>query len=288
MASNLKDTDYLELRKHDNVRFFATVQQILEEHSEGNQQAVFSEIVHMYNPDMSVREMIIMITQNSIYMLDSRAELKSQYSIGDLSEFILVKANPSIFAMSFTNGKAPLILRSIRRAELMLFVMQPRQQSLMKPKVVKGDTIKILMTSRKTKLLELDKAPNIVGPRISPDDFSLADQSNVFANAMAKGHMDKMSKGLLKKKANWKNKFVVLSNIGLLYFESVTEAPKGFIPIVDSTQLVEVNPEEVAGDKTVFRLTHAQKQLTLRCRSLTEYRIWMKAIRALQKETVTK
>ena len=72
---------------------------------------------------MSVREMIIMITQNSIYMLDSRAELKSQYSIGDLSEFILVKANPSIFAMSFTNGKAPLILRSIRRAELMLFVM---------------------------------------------------------------------------------------------------------------------------------------------------------------------
>ena len=37
MASNLKETDYLELRKPANVRFYATVQSILEEYSEGNQ-----------------------------------------------------------------------------------------------------------------------------------------------------------------------------------------------------------------------------------------------------------
>ena len=63
----------------------------------------------------------------------------------------------------------------------------------------------------------------------------MADLSNVFANAMAKGHMSKMSMGLLKKKVNWKNVFVVLSNVGLLYFENVTEAPKGFMPIISST-----------------------------------------------------
>ena len=64
----------------------------------------------MYNPNLSVTEMIILITSQSIYLLDRRCNLKSRYNIEDLSEIILVKANPSFFAMSFLQGLPPLIL----------------------------------------------------------------------------------------------------------------------------------------------------------------------------------
>ena len=52
---------------------------------------MFSEIVQMYTPNLSVTEMIIIITSQSIYMLDRRCNLKSRYSVEDLSEIILVK-----------------------------------------------------------------------------------------------------------------------------------------------------------------------------------------------------
>ena len=63
----------------------------------------------------------------------------------------------------------------------------------------------------------------------------MAESGNLFANALAKGLMDKKSTGRLKIKQSWKSVYVVLSNIGLLYFDSVTEAPKDFMPIVSST-----------------------------------------------------
>ena len=77
----------------------------------------------MYTPDLSVMEMIIIVTPQSIYLLDCRCNLKSRYSIDDLSEIILVKSNPSFFALSFLHGLAPLVLQSFRRAEAMVYLL---------------------------------------------------------------------------------------------------------------------------------------------------------------------
>jgi len=54
--------------------------------------------------------MVILITNQSIYLLDRKCNLKSRHEIKELAEIILVKANPSIFALSFYNGLPPLIL----------------------------------------------------------------------------------------------------------------------------------------------------------------------------------
>ena len=77
----------------------------------------------MYNAALSVTEMIILVTSQSIYMLDTRCNLKSRHSIEDLSEIILIKSNPCFFALSFVNGQVPLILQSFRRAELMIYIL---------------------------------------------------------------------------------------------------------------------------------------------------------------------
>ena len=77
----------------------------------------------MYNANLSVTEMVILITAQSIYVLDRRCNLKSRYNIDDLSEIILVKANPCFFALSFLHGLAPLVMQSFRRAELMIYVL---------------------------------------------------------------------------------------------------------------------------------------------------------------------
>ena len=101
--------------------------------------------------------MIILITAQSIYILDRLCNMKSRYEIKFLTEIILVKANPCFFALSFSNGP-PLVLESFRRAELMVYVLSQRQNTNPKPKVAVGDAIKIYLSSGRMKMLEFDKA----------------------------------------------------------------------------------------------------------------------------------
>ena len=50
-------------------------------------------------------------------------------------------------------------------------------------------------------------------------------------------------------------------------------------------RLIEVDPDEVGGATTVFRLEHTRKYITFKCGSLSEFRSWTKAIKSLHEET---
>lgn len=82
----------------------------------------------------------------------------------------------------------------------------------------------------------------------------------------------------------WNRVFVVLSNVGLLYFKDALEAPMDLFPVIDC-ELVDVNPDEVDGDLTVFRLEYSRKQVTFKCSSLSECNSWIKAVKKLKQET---
>ena len=156
-TSNRKDFDYLRLRKADNIRLYRPVQAILEEKGESNQLAVFSEIVQMYDTKLNQTEMIIMITNKSIFLLDCRCNIKRHIEIKNLSQIILVKANPSFFTLSFLYGEAPLILESFRRAELMVFTLALRENSNPKPSVIATDALNLSLKSGKTIMLDFSK-----------------------------------------------------------------------------------------------------------------------------------
>ena len=87
------------------------------------------------------------------------------------------------------------------------------------------------------------------------------------------GYLYLLSRTLFGKN-KWNRFFVVLSNIGLIYFKDPMETPVDLYPILNC-QLIEVDPDEVGGATTVFRLeqnNNTQKQVTFRCASLIEFR----------------
>ena len=79
----------------------------------------------------------------------------------------------------------------------------------------------------------------------------------------------------------------MLSNVGLLYFKDIQESPVDLFPIL-GCQIDEVEPAQVGGATTVFRLQYASKRVTFKCFSLTEFDVWIKSIRKLQEETEAK
>ena len=165
----------------------------------------------------------------------------------------------------------------------MIYLLSQREKSPTKPKVIVGDAIKLFMKSGKIKLLEFDKALQNVGLVTSTQKRVAATSLlNNFVNALALGYLELMSKGMFGK--NWNRFFVVLSNVGLIYFKDPMEAPVDLFPILNC-RLIEVDPDEVGGATTVFRLEHTRKQVTFRCGSLSEFRSWTKAIKTLHEET---
>ena len=226
----------------------------------------------MYDTSLTATEMIIMITNKNIYLLDCRCNIKRRIDISSLSDIILVKANSSFFALSFLYGQAPLILESFRRAELMVFTLSLRENSNPKPKVLVGDALNLFMKSGKTILLDFDKALPCHAPSKKLEKLTHLD--NCYKNASLFGFLDLNIKGFLGKN-KWPRNFVVLTNVGLIYFEGnhldLNDKTFGFVPInIPDFRVVEVDSSEAGGALTVFGLEHGGKRrVTLRCSSLT-------------------
>jgi len=103
-------------------------------------------------------------------------------------------------------------------------------------------------------------------------------QLNNFCNSLNSGYLDKMKPGFFGK-ANWKQKFVVLSNVGLLYFKDPLGKPQDLFPVIDC-EIVKI-PLEQLNEKFAFKLVYSRKTLTFRCSSMSEFDAWFKAIRRL-------
>ena len=76
-------------------------------------------------------------------------------------------------------------------------------------------------------------------------------------NSIMSGYLDHFVKGFFGKN-NWPRSYVVLTNVGLLYFKGKDfdhVEDVGFVPInVDDLRVVEIDPNEVGGAMTVFSL----------------------------------
>ena len=70
------------------------------------------------------------------------------------------------------------------------------------------------------------------------------------------------------KKVKWEIVFVVLSNVGLLFFDKKIEKPTELIPILNS-HIEFIHPSQVEGCTTVFSFTIPKRRLVFRCYSLS-------------------
>ena len=73
-------------------------------------------------------------------------------------------------------------------------------------------------------------------------------------------------------KSKWKRYFVVLSNVGLLFFNDPQDAyPKKIFPL-NGGFVYAVDPAEVDGSLKVFKVEcDAQTEVTLKCASLSDF-----------------
>jgi PH domain len=108
-------------------------------------------------------------------------------------------------------------------------------------------------------------------------------QLNNFANAINSGYLKMATRAFLGTK--WEERFVVLTNVGLLYFADPHHPPLDLFPVLDC-EIVKVPSNEVKGDENTFKLVYLTKHVTFQCSSRAEYENWTKQIKKLQQVTV--
>ena len=131
--------DYLSLRNSKNLRFYIQVKKIMKKFGEEDSKAVFSELVVRHATDR--KELIILVTSEMLYLFDRNCNLKCRQRLANLSEIVLVKANPCIVALLFDKG-LKLILETVRRTEIVIFILSQRAGKDPKPTVSRGDCIR--------------------------------------------------------------------------------------------------------------------------------------------------
>ena len=131
------------------------------------------------------------------------------------------------------------------------------------------------MLSGKTRLLEFNKELQKQGNVSESQRRLLANsQLNNFVNALACGYLEVMQKGLFGK-IYWQRHYVVLSNVGLLYFKDPLQSQCDLFPILNC-EMHEIDPSTVNGETTVFRLENGRRNITFKTGSLSEYSSWTK------------
>ena len=111
---------------------------------------------------------------------------------------------------------------------------------------------------------------------------------NNFVNAVLTGYLDLLSKTVFGQR-KWEPKYVVLTNIGLLYFDDPSkEPPEDLFPVLDGD--IKSGDIVVTGldyDNT-FKIVNSRKEAVFRCSSSQQLREWKVAIVKLQAEAQKK
>jgi hypothetical protein len=98
-------------------------------------------------------------------------------------------------------------------------------------------------------------------------------QLNNFANAINSGYLKMLTNTFLIG-TRWEERFVVLTNVGLLYFTDPHQAPLDLFPVLDC-EIVKVPPNEVKGNECTFKLIYLTKNVTFQCSNAAEFANWL-------------
>ena len=94
------------------------------------------------------------------------------------------------------------------------------------------------------------------------------------------GYLDKKSESWFR---SWTEKFCVLTNVGLIYYNDPQKRPRNLFPIIDG--LVVQLAESVYNKKYVFKLKSFSFEIIFAAKSKEEYESWMTEINKLQTES---
>ena len=119
-----------------------------------------------------------------------------------------------------------------------------------------------------TETIEFEKMINTTLLNVYKDRV-LGPQFQNFINAAQCGYLEKMSRNIFGR-CSWHRYFVVLSNVGIMYFTDPAGSPLELFQLLDC-KFEMVDPDDVDGCTTAFRLLYPLQQVTFRCETLSEY-----------------
>lgn len=236
----------------------------------------------MYKIDSSLNKTkrILIATQQNVYQLSINLSLIVKIPIKDISGITLIKTSSAMLAIH-VNKNYDFLIETIRRTELIVFLINIFDNNQwQRPELIQSNGLRLLRT-KKQEILDFDPAKSDISKN-NKQLFTHLISTN-FINAMMVGYLDKRSDNWFR---SWSEKFCVLTNVGLLYYNDPQKRPRNLFPTIDA-QIIAVS-EGMYHRKYVFQMKSFTFDITFACKSKEDYEKWMNALSQLQKDTENK
>lgn len=184
----------------------------------------------MYKIDshLNKTKRILFATQNNVYQLSLNLSLVVKIPIKDITGMTLIRTSSAMLAIHVSKAY-DFLMETMRRTELIVFLINIFDNNLWeRPELIQSNGLKLLKT-KKQEILDFDPAKQDLSHKNKQLFSHLI--SNNFLNASMVGYLDKRSENWFK---TWSEKFCVLTNVGLLYYNDPQKRPRNLFPTIDS------------------------------------------------------
>ena len=258
--------DFLSLRQSKEIIL------LLDKYNDNSTSyETFSDNIFLINGNYEKNKFILYITSNYIYILDKISlQPKKIFLRKNLLKLTISIKNCNMIVFHF-NGKEDIVIEILRRLELLYYL-----RDLLN---LKGG--KLLFKYSDEFNVKMDGLYFTMNVRASINTIA-----QNFQNSIKFNYLYKLSPGFLNYGRTFKEKFVVLSNVGLLYFDDPSNPPKKLIPI-NGSEIKKID-ENVYKRKYCFEIRCLNKQnYIFAANSENDLNDWLKAFELL-KETYLK
>lgn len=258
----LNSYDFLTLRKNQ------IIQKLLDKNSDNSSSyEMFSDNVFLLHDNYKKSKRTIFITCEAIYILKPDTYvIKQKFKRELLKKFTISNKNCNMIAFHFTKGD-DLVIEILRRLELLYYFRDLYKfKSFGKLAFKYSDEFNIKKSGRYFTM------------KVYVSNDTVAQN---FQNAEKLDYLYKMTEGFFSYSFN--EKLVVLTNIGLLYFDDPTKPPKKLIAIVGS----EINKceEKKYGRKFCFEIKTLNKEhIVFAAKTEEDLNDWINAFNKMKEQ----
>ena len=211
-TSVISSYDFLSIRKNQTIQ---TLLDQLEDYSSSYE--MFSDNVYVMEDKGKKSKRTLFITSRTIYIFRSDLTIKQKFARDKLKKFTISNLNCNMIAFHFSKGD-DLVIEILRRLELLYYF-----RDLYHFKNFGKIGFKF------SNEFNIKKDGRYFTMKVNVSDSAVAQS---FQNAIKLDYLFKMRSGMFS--YSFVEKLVVLTNVGLLYFDDPTKPPRKLIAIVGS------------------------------------------------------
>ena len=252
---NIISFDFLHLFSNDKI-----IDLLLKKEDHCVLNEIFSDIIYLLDENEEKYKYILFITKKCIYIIEPITyKIKYTYMRNILSRFTISNNNCNIIVFHFNVGN-DLVIMTLRRAELICYFL----------KISNKDKNEFNLRFKYADEFNIKKDGRYFTQNIKSSMNST--QFN-FQSAIKLGYLVKINEGYIFNQ--YHEKLVVLTEVGLFYFDNPTVSPKKLIPKADS----EVAPLEskFSDVKYAFEIRNSNRnKIVFGTDDKEEYEDWIK------------